>query len=298
VPLERHFSASCVEEALDVLGRRGPEVLICAGGTDVMVALRAGALPPEKRVLLDVSRIAALSGVRELDGGAEIEVGSLTTHALASQDAVLARSSIILPRACRSVGSPQVRNRGTVGGNVLTAAQCADTIPALLSLNASAVLAAPGGRERIVPLADFFPAPKRSAIEADELLTALRFPSLGPRWRGSFYKLIRRAAVAKARLSFAFLARLSPDGVVEDARLSIGAALPVPARFEAAEALLRGSAPSAELVEDAAEACAAQMAAATGKRWSSPYKNPVLRAVARRELAAMLGLEAPHENGF
>jgi CO/xanthine dehydrogenase FAD-binding subunit len=285
------FLARSLREALELLARWGEEAQVSAGGTDVMVALRNGNLEKNKTCLIDVSRVPELSFIRGDDAGRSVEIGSGVTHATISADRLVEESSLILGKASSSVGSPQVRNRGTIGGNILTAAQCADTIPALLALDADLVLMNTSGATRTLGMEDFFPEPKKTAIRADELLMAIRYPALVGSWSGSYYKLIRRAAVAKARLNFATLALLSASGAVEDVRISIGSTLPTPGRFAAAEKLLRGEKPSRGLISAAADACVEYMTEKAGRRWSSEYKEPVVRNIIARELAAVLGVE-------
>jgi CO/xanthine dehydrogenase FAD-binding subunit len=260
-----------------------------------MVALRNGNLGPRKTCLIDVSHVSELSFIRMDDAGQNVEIGSGVTHAKIAADRMVKESSLILGDACHSVGSVQIRNRGTIGGNILTAAQCADSVPALLALDAKLLLMSTNGATRTVPLGEFFPEPKKTAIRTDELLISIRYPALvGEGWTGSYYKLIRRAAVAKARLSFATLAFVSNGGTIGDVRISIGSTLPTPGRFGPAEKLMQGKIPSVEIVEAAADACVQYMAQIVGRRWSSEYKEPVVRDVIRRELASVLGLENHH----
>ncbi len=295
--MKGYYLARSLEEGLSLLSQWGAEAQICAGGTDVMVAMRSGNLDPRKSCLIDISRVPELSFVR-VDGARQIvEIGSCTTHAEIAADVLVEKSSLILGQASRSVGSPQTRNRGTIGGNVLTAAQCADTIPALLALEAELVLLNTRGITRTLPINEFFPEPKKTAIRADEILMSVRYLSLLDKaWRGAYYKLIRRAAMAKARLSFAALARVSTVGMIEDVRISIGSTLPTPGRFTPAEELLRGRRPSRELVEAAADACVEYMEQDAGRRWSSDYKEPAVRNVMARQLTGILGLENSHAN--
>ena len=323
--IERFLQPKSLEEALALLGAEGEKAQVVAGGTDVMVALRNGSLDPRRTCFIDIGRIEGLAGVRTLAGSSGlpvtglriVELGSATTHAVLTSDATVRDSSLILGMAAHCVGSPQIRNRGTLGGNIVTAAQCADTIPALLALDAELVLRKAGGGERVVAIRDFFPSPKRTAIAPDELMTAVRYTALSRSegWLGSYYKLIRRAAVAKARLSFAILVRISAEGVLTDARISIGSTLPTPGRFPTAEALLRGTpvgplgksgAPQPagtgadkgalrERVDAVADACVDYLIQQAGRRWSSEYKEPAVRNVVRRELSVLLGLEAAHD---
>ena len=261
-----------------------------------MVALHNRSLDPRKTHFIDISRVPELSFIRLADAGKIVEIGSGTRHATIAADTLVEDSSLILGQASRSVGSQQIRNRGTIGGNILTAAQCADTIPALLALNAELILMEASGSSRTVPMVEFFPKPKKTAIGPGELLISIRYPRLDRgSWRGSYYKLIRRAAVAKARLNFATLALVSVAGIIEDVRISIGSTLPTPGRFTPAETLLRGRRPSRDLVETAADACAEYMEQEAGTRWSSEYKVPAVRNIIRRQLASVLGLENGHD---
>jgi len=259
------------------------------------VALRNGSLEPHKTVFIDISRVPELSFIRMDDARQSVEIGSTVTHAKVASDPLVGKSSLILTEASHSVGSLQIRNRGTIGGNILTAAQCADTVPALLALDAELVLMNTNGATRTVPMGNFFPEPKKTGIRNDELLMLIRYPALDANaWTGSFYKLIRRAAVAKARLSFAILALVSRAGTIEDVRISIGSTLPTPGRFPPVEELLRGKRPSPELVEAAADACVAYTRQKAGQRWSSEYKEPVVRNIVTQELSTVLGLENQH----
>ena len=287
--------AKSLEESLSLLAQWGEGAQICAGGTDVMVALRNGSLDPQKTCFIDVSRVPELSFIRIADGRQNVEIGSTVTHAKIAADRLVGKSSLILGEASHSVGSVQVRNRGTIGGNILTAAQCADTVPALLALNAELVLMNTNRATRTIPMGEFFPEPKKTAIRTDEILILIRYPALDDNaWSGSFHKLIRRATLAKARLSFATLALVSAAGTIEDVRISIGSTLPTPGRFTPAEELLQGKNPSRELVEAAADACVEHMRQKVGRRWSSEYKEPVVRNVVTRELSVVLGLESHH----
>jgi CO/xanthine dehydrogenase FAD-binding subunit len=293
--IKNFYLARSLDEALSLLGTWGEQAQVIAGGTDIMVALRNGSLESQKTCLIDVSHLSELSYIRPGETGMTVEIGSGTRHATIAVDGLVARSSLILGRASGSVGSPQIRNRGTIGGNILTAAQCADTIPALLALNAELSLMDASGATRILPIADFFPKPKETAIRPNELLLSIRYQRLDPRpWKGSYYKLIRRAAVAKARLNFATLALVSDAGIIEDARISIGSTIPTPGRFSPVEAVLRGQRPSQGLVEGAADACVDYLVRLAGRRWSSEYKEMAMRNIIRRELTLVLGLEAHH----
>ncbi|MFH2114157.1 MAG: FAD binding domain-containing protein [Spirochaetota bacterium] len=293
--IERFHIAQSIDEAMDLLAREGDEARILAGGTDLLVALRAGVLDAGKTSFIDVSRIPELSRLTLNGTDGQCRLGSCVTHHRIASDAALDLGSIILGQASYSVGSPQIRKRGTIGGNILTAAQCADTIPALLVLDAQLDLRDTRGNCRTVAIKDFFPAPKKTAIKPDELLLNIRFLSLaGKPWKGSYYKLMRRAAVAKSRLNFAVLITTDLQGKIGEARISIGSTLPIPGRFTPAEEVLKGNKPSVELARAAADACTAYMIQVAGRRWSAEYKEPVVRNLVKRGILAAFGLEAQH----
>lgn len=285
--LEQYYLAESLDEVLSLMARDGEGSLLMAGGTDLMVSLRAGALKTGAKSIIDVHRVPELKTLRIRDG--YVEIGAAVTHADIAAHAGVAAASLLLHVACGSVGSPQIRNRGTLGGNIVTAAQCADTIPALLVLDAEVRLRSASGKERVLPVRDFFPGPKKTSLGSDEVLVSVRFPSLeGTGRRGYFYKLIRRAAVAKSRLNIALLFKKDGDGRIADARISIGSTLPVPGRFTSVEELLTGEIPTDELLEDAAAACSDFMIRIAGHRWSTEYKEPAVRGMAKRGFEEIL----------
>ncbi len=280
--------ASTIEQTLSLLHELGAAAWCVAGGTDVLIAMRHGELPESVTTLIDISGIAGLSGVRE--EGEEIVMGAGTTHTDIEESALLREVVPLLADASRSVGSPQIRNRGTVGGNLVTSAQCADTIPPLMVLDAEVVLQSLNGSRRL-PLAEFLTGPKRTAIAADELCTEIRFRKPPRDAVGYFHKLIRRQAVAKARISIAALARQDEEGRIRELRLSPGSVTPKPQRFGSVERMVEGQAATAELIEAAASEAASFMVATTGRRWSTPYKEPVLQVLVKRALESVLRVE-------
>ncbi|HTP12439.1 MAG TPA: FAD binding domain-containing protein, partial [Bacteroidota bacterium] len=147
-----YFAPQSLPEACRLLSDSGDGARILAGGTDVLVELRKSSVQTPK-LIVDIGRISELRGIVESAG--DIVIKPLTTHAEVLRSAVVARSARLLQAAVSLIGSPQVRNRGTVGGNVMNAAACADTVPPLMALNAVVKLvSASGARE--IPIADFF----------------------------------------------------------------------------------------------------------------------------------------------
>ena len=263
-------------------------VFVC-GTTDFMISRHAG--DSQERVdCIDVSEIQELKGCRELEG--VVTVGAAYRLADMVKNPTIIDSALILHQAAEQIGSPQIRNRASIGGNVITAAQCADTIPVLLVLDAQLHLTNLQGEKRIVPIEEFFTGPKKTDLRKHELLTAISYPSLkAAGYTGGFYKLIRREAVAKSRLNFAVLVKVDPDGIMQDVRISIGAALSVPGRFSPVEQFMIGRKANTALCKEAAEQCADYVLASTGVRWSTPYKQPVIADVMYRMLCRCTGVQ-------
>jgi xanthine dehydrogenase iron-sulfur cluster and FAD-binding subunit A len=275
-----YIAVETIAEACGVLAERGAEARVLAGGTDLLIELRR-ASKETPQVVLDISRVAALEGIAESDG--KITIGPLATHADLMQSESLKRCAPLLGAAAAAIGSPQIRARGTVGGNIMNAAACADTVPPLIALGATVTLQSKAGR-RELELADLFVKPYETKARADELLTAVRFPELDPNARSAFIKLGRRNALSISRLSVAAILELGKDGKIAGARLVPGAAFPTWERVTEAERMLIGERPSEKLFAAAGKKVSEEMIKVTGRRWSTEYKEPVIAVLVRRAL--------------
>ncbi|OIQ58666.1 nicotinate dehydrogenase FAD-subunit [Moorella thermoacetica] len=265
-----------VAEAIEALKRPGSRAL--AGGTDLVVRLREGRE--------GVTMVVDLSGIRALGRigvqGEEIFLGSMVTLRQIMDSALLRHEAPLLARAAAAVGSPRIRNRGTIGGNIMNASPAGDTLPALLALEASVILSGPGG-ERRLPLAELLAGPYRTRALPGEFLTEIRFPRLPAGHGSSFLKLGRRNALAVARINVAAVLQVT-DKRIRVARLAAGAVTPVPRRFPEAEALLLGAAPGEEAFHAAAREVAAGMVREAGQRHPLADKIPVVEALVLRAL--------------
>jgi CO/xanthine dehydrogenase FAD-binding subunit len=268
----------CLAEALELAA--SDELTPIAGGTDVIPELRHGV--PKR--LLDTKGLG-LDYVK-VDGGM-VEVGACVTHSRLADDASVKSELPLLSRAAGLVGTRQIRNRGTIGGNIANASPCADTVPALLSYEAEVLLVSRSG-ERRVPLEQFILAPYSTVRKPDELLRSIVCKRSRPGARLSFVKLGRRGAVNISRMTLAVHAEMGPDGVVSEIRLSAGSVLPVPSRLKDIENLLRGKPATRESFKEAGAAAAEFMIGASGVRWSTPYKGPVLTGLVERALSEAL----------
>jgi CO/xanthine dehydrogenase FAD-binding subunit len=278
-----YVRARDLAEALELLGEPGKVSKPLAGGTDLLVMTRQG--PPPCDRLVDISRLAELKCIERR--GDEIVIGAGVSFAEAAASPLLKEAAACLAEACSTVGSPQIRNAGTLGGNVINAAPCADSLPVLVCLDAVAHLHSTAG-ERTLPVASLVQGPHQSDVRPGELLTSFRFPALPPGTRSAFIKLGRRNAQAISRLSMASLGHLAPDGRVDLVRLVPGAATPQTTRLAGVENLLLGKQPDEDLLTAAGQRTADLMVAITGRRWSTTYKEPAVRALAERALRRVL----------
>jgi carbon-monoxide dehydrogenase medium subunit/xanthine dehydrogenase FAD-binding subunit len=280
-PFEYHVPQS-LAEACALVSDIGADARILAGGTDVLVEMRKpGAFA--LKALVDISRIAALRGIEE--SGDTIIIRPLTTHEQIFHSEIIGQHAPLLRTAVAGIGSPQIRNRGTVGGNIMNAAACADTVPPLIALDAKLKLLSAKG-ERIVELSEFFEKPYVTVAQKDELLVEIQFPKLPRNARSAFIKLGRRNALSIARLSVAAVLGRTDEGTMNDARIVTGAAFPKWQRVPNAESLLLGQKASRLLFEQAGKKVSDALISYTGRRWSTEYKEPVIAVLVRRALEA------------
>lgn len=275
-----YISTKSINEATQVLSEYKQDARVLAGGTDVLIELRR---PHAKipKAILDISYIESLNGISESDGS--IILKPLSTHTQILKSDLVRKYAQLLGIAASQIGAPQIRNRGTVGGNVMNAATCADTVPPLVTLGAELTLKSAAGI-RTIPMADFFIKPYKTKANLDEVLVEIKFPKLPANARSSFIKLGRRNALSISRLSVAAILIRNDKGIITEARIVPGAALPTWMRVADAENMLIGEKPSEKLFEAAGKIVSEVMISYTGRRWSTEYKEPVIAVLVRRAL--------------
>src|ERR1039458_7702620 len=289
-----YIAVETIAEACSVLAKHGSDVTILAGGTDVLIELRRGTTKAPK-VVLDISGVPELGGIDEADGS--ITIKPLATHTELRRSDLVQKFAPLLRSAASSIGSPQIRDRGTVGGNIMNAAACADTVPPLIALGATVTLQSKAGC-REMPLADLFVKPYQTKAKPDELLTAIHFPKLPPNARNAFIKLGRRNALAISRMSVAAILQIGSDGRIVESHIVPGAAFPTWKRVPEAEQMLVGQKPEAKLFAAAGQKVSEEMIKATGRRWSTEYKEPVIAVLVRRALEQCAKGELPKSSAL
>jgi len=318
---QTYFTPTSVDEVLRLVAEHGPEARIIAGGTDLLVELQRGVR--HARVLIDVTRIGNLDRVR-LDDTGLVHLGPTVTHNLAVASDLLAGRGFPLALACWRVGTPQLRNRGTVAGNLITASPANDTITALWALDARLTLRSVRG-ERTLSFTDFYQGVRQTALAPDEMVTDVAFPALAPNQRGTFAKLaLRRThaiSVVNAAVVLTFASpptspprtspprsggsrdgsptsppRTSPprsggsrDGSprITDARITLGSVAPTIFRAPEAEKALVGAALSPERIAEAAALAALAAAPIDDVRAGADYRREMVRVLVRRALTAL-----------
>ncbi|MEL4013661.1 molybdopterin cofactor-binding domain-containing protein [Dryocola clanedunensis] len=266
-----------LQEALDALKEPGATVI--AGGTDQLVQAR---MQSGTTKLVNISGLTELSQIAEADGGVVIGAAVCFSDLIAHPG--IADKYPLLVTTCRTIGSLQLRNRATLGGNIVNAAPCADSVPPLVILDAEVELQSTGG-VRYLPLSHFIEAGYRTSLKPGELLTRIMIPA--PRsdvQLQRYLQLGRRNALNITRQSLTGQFSLSADGRLTLCRLVDGALFSKPQRLYDIEDCLLGKALSAELIDSVGEALNQKMEAAIGGRWSAPYKIPVYLDMFRQML--------------
>ncbi|HBY99542.1 MAG TPA: xanthine dehydrogenase family protein subunit M, partial [Chloroflexi bacterium] len=239
---EYHAPAS-LDEALALLAEQGERARIIAGGTDLIIELDRGVRHLER--VVDITRIAGLDEIRVEDDVAH--VGPLVTHNQVANDGVILALGFPLAQAAWEVGAPQLRNRGTVAGNLITASPANDTITPLMALGAAVTLTSAARGPRTVPLAQFYRGVRETELQPDEMLVDIIVPLLDRNQRGTFLKLALRQAQAISVVNVAVVLTGAGDPdepfqlPVSDVRIALGSVAPTIIRAPAAERELVGS---------------------------------------------------------
>lgn len=272
---------STLEEALEIL-RNHPETLPLAGGTDLLVKIKDGLVPSDR--VLDLSTVPSLKGIRSEDN--TVGIGALTTLGELEESPLIRRVFPCLAKASAQVGSVQIRNRATLGGNLMNASPAADTVPALLVLGARLVLWAPAGK-REVPVEEFFLGPGKTVCEPGELLSEVLLPVPENNTISGFEKVGKRNAQAISVANGAFLLeyRQTDGGVqVTRCRLAAGSVAPTGVRLRAVESLLEGNLLTEQRILAALSGLGESIRPITDLRASARYRTMVTENIFRRLL--------------
>lgn len=273
------YEAASVEDAVR-LRTEHPEAVIISGGSDVLISIRAGGLAG-----CDLISIFGLDEIRgvSLDDDGSIRIGAVTSFTEIEQDPLIRELIPVLGEAAGTVGGPQVRNIGTIGGNTCNGVTSADTASTLLAHDAVMELTGPEG-VRLVPLVDFYLGAKKVDIRPGEIATAVLIrPESYRGYHGSYIKYAMRDAMDIATSGCSVNVKLSADKkTIEDARISYGVAGPVPLRTRSAEEAVRGKEVSADTIESFAAGALEDVNPRTSWRATKEFRLHIQGELARR----------------
>ncbi len=273
-----------VEEAVALLAREPDAWTPVHGGTDVLVRVRMGAMRP--RGFLDLSGIEGFGEIRLEDG--YLVVGAGATHAAIASDPLVRTHAEALACAAGLIGSPAIRNRGTLGGNLVNASPAADLVPPLYVLGAQVCLRGPGGA-RWVPIEAFATGPGCTVRASAEILTEVRIPARGQEYRTAFERLGTRKALAIAKVSVAVGARVMPDTTMHEVRVALGAVAPTVIRAPETEACLEGRVFDEDVREAACEAIRREARPISDLRASEEYRREMCAVLLKRAVERVVG---------
>lgn len=272
-----YLEPKTVEEAVQLLAKYGDKAKVLAGGTDLLILMKKRQIIPKY--------VVYIKGIPELDyiqysQEAGLKIGALATHSAIADSPIVRDKFKLLAAACGKVGTPQVRNMGTIGGNICEGGPSQDSIPSLLVLDANLKLVSSNG-ERIVPINEFFIAPFKTALQQAELLTELQVPAPPPRSAGCYKWATKITAVDETLVGVAVLMSLDSTGdMCSDIKIALCSVAPTPTRARRAEEVLRGKKMDNGLIEQAA-----QVAAEEAKpRSRADYRRRMTRVLVREVL--------------
>jgi carbon-monoxide dehydrogenase medium subunit len=273
------WTLQTLPEALAQLSSAGSEAILLAGGTNVIPDLRSGRHTP--KIVLDVSRLSELHGIRREDGHVVAGGGVTISELLASP--LVSEHARTLQQAARLFANPLIRNRATVAGNLVDASPAADTAPALLALDAEVDLQSQAGC-RSVPLQEFFTGVRKTVRRPDELLVSVRWPVAKTRTAYGYYKLGLRQADAISVVSVAIRLEADASGRCQEARIALGSVAPRPLRALAAEDSLRGQAFTEAAFARAGKLAAEAASPIADLRASADYRRRMVGVLVQRLL--------------
>ncbi len=286
-----YFTVPSTDEAIRLLAEKGGRARVVAGATDLMLELERGARKGVD-ILIDITRVPDLDRIH-LDEDNRIHLGALVTHNDAAASELVRRRAYPLARAAWEVGAPQIRNRATVAGNLITASPANDTITPLMALGASVTLVSTRG-ERTIPLSEFYTGVRKTVMQADELLVDISFPALTDSQRGTFIKMALRRAQAISVVNAVVILDTSTSlsaglarGAVSSAAITLGAVAPTIIHAREAESYLEGKELSDEVMLEAARLAMESSRPIDDIRASAAYRREMVRVSVLRGLRSL-----------
>lgn len=288
------YSVTGMDEALQILAERGERARIVAGATDLILELERG-VRKGIDTLIDITRAPGLNQI-VMDEDEIIHLGPLVTHNHCADSKIIVERAFPLARAAWEVGAPQIRNRGTVAGNLITASPANDTITPLMAMGAQVTLRSTRG-ERVVPLNEFYTGVRRTVMQPDEMMVDISFPALKANQRGTFIKLGLRRAQAISVVNAAVVLTLDEEALaheslrVKDVKITLGAVAPTIIHARNAEVYLTGRELTDAIILHTAELAMETARPIDDVRSSGAYRSEIVRVCVERGLRALAAKE-------
>ncbi|MFH2038925.1 MAG: FAD binding domain-containing protein [Chloroflexota bacterium] len=281
---DEYRCAQNIDEVVQLLSTKGEKARIIAGATDLILEFEHD-LHPNVDTVIDISRVPNLDQISISNKGI-IHLGPLVTHNHCVASKLIREKAYPLARACWEVGAPQIRNRGTVAGNLITASPANDTITALMAMDAHVILKSAKG-ERTVKLGDFYTGVRRTLMQSDEMLIDIWFKAIQMNQRGTFIKLALRRAQAISIVNVAILLTLD-NMVIRSAVITLGAVAPTIIRATNAEEFLKGKTFEENIMAQAAVLSMEAARPIDDIRASASYRREMVRVLTLRGLRSLL----------
>lgn len=279
VDIEKVIKVSNVQEVLELLEKYKENAQILAGGTDLIVQIREG--KNTGSIIIDISDIREMKKIKISDG--QIIIGSLVTFTDLHENEYIRNNYLGLWKAAKSIGSPQIRNRGTIGGNICNGSPAADIVPPLLVLDAQITLVNKKGN-RVVKLSDFYESNKKPAINPNEILYTISFKKLDDKEKEfyNFEKLGLRNALAISRISSSVYFKIDHFGKIKEMRIASGALGLYPIREYKVENFMKGKILDKSLIEEGANLISKEVAKRLNGRSSLEYKKEAVKGIFKK----------------
>ncbi|MHC1741038.1 MAG: FAD binding domain-containing protein [Anaerolineaceae bacterium] len=287
--INKYISCSNIDEVLAALAENNGHAKIIAGGTDLVLELEKGAYSSSD-TLIDISRVVGLDSITR-DSTGRIHIGSMVTHNHVVGSELLHKYAPLLVQACFGVGSPQIRNRGTVAGNVITASPANDAISPLMALDATLTLRSLKGT-RDVKLSEFYTGVRKSILQANELLIDISFEGLAENQKSVYKKYALRKAQAISLVNTAIILTIA-DGIIKDAAITLGAVAPIIKHAKQAELFLIGKEFTLENIEKASSLISEDISPISDIRSSADYRIKISTILVKRGL-----VDLNNDSGF
>lgn len=270
-----------LDSAIGLLLRNENSAKIIAGGTDLLRMIKSG--KDNSSILIDITRIDHIKGIRQRPDGS-ISIGAITTHHEIATSKFIIKDFLALSEGASSVGSRQIRNVATIGGNICNSSPSADTAPALLVFNARAKIIGPHGAREVL-IKDFFSGPSQNVMKSDEILCEFILPSTEGECGSSYIKLSARKAMDTAIVGVAVMVQMDPDdGICKKCHIALGAVAPTAIRAIQAEEIITGTDMNQKVLEEAGEIAKMVSSPINDIRASAEYRSEMIKTITIRAI--------------